>query len=105
MYELSGGRERFKWFSKWMNDKCQPVDREKLISEAEMSAKYSELEVVFLRVEKEVREKLSAVGALVLDAGKIAKDAGLDLLRMYEATSPLERSMEKAGWNTSSWHC
>lgn len=102
---LADGRIMVKWDSEWMNNNSKPINPKNLMAESEFKVKYSELEMAFCRVEDEVAEKLKEAGQIILDAQKIAKDAGFNITDLYEATSSLENAMESAGWNTSSWHC
>lgn len=102
---LSDGSVMVKWDSKWLNDSRRAINPKKLTPEAELVAKYSALEAAFHKVEQDVRTKLKEASQFILDAGKIAKEAGFSLSEMYDATSTLESAMGKAGWNTSSWHC
>lgn len=62
------------------------------------------------RLEKEfeaerlVAEKVQKASELIDEAAKIARSVGKALMDMDEVGS-IESSMERAGWNTSSWHC
>jgi len=104
--ELSDGRVVVKWDNKWMNDNyTKPIDPNKLLPEDEVKVKFAALEKEFRRVEDEVRAKMKEAGDIVLAAQKFAKEAGFELQEMSDATYSLEGAMEKAGWNTSSWHC
>jgi len=47
---------------------------------------------------------MAKAGKLIGEASAIAKKAHQDLSEM-DASGELEKAMEKAGWNTSSWHC
>lgn len=101
---LSDGRVMVQWDDR-MARKSTPIDPQNLISELEMQKKYSELELAFHKVERDVRDKMTEASQLILDAQKIAKMAGFDLQELSDATSLLENAMDEAGWQTSSWHC
>lgn len=104
--ELADGRVMIKWDSEWKNkNNNTPVDRRQLAHEAEISEKYSALEEEFKNIEAEVKVKLKEAGDLIVSAKVFAAAAGFDLQELRGATRTLENSMEKAGWNTSSWHC
>lgn len=77
-----------------------------LLPEAEMKAKFSQLEKEYEVVAKQIRAKLVEAGKLIKEANKMAKKAGADSLAdMYDATDPLESAMDACGWRTSSWSC
>ena len=67
--------------------------------------KQAQLEAEFAKVEEACKEKLAEAAKLINEAAAMASDADVDIQEMYEATRPLERAMENAGWRTSSWHC
>lgn len=67
--------------------------------------KQAKLEAEFVRVEEACKAKLAEAAKLVNEAAALASDADVDIQEMYDATRPLERAMENAGWRTSSWHC
>lgn len=100
---LSNGQVMVKWDSQYKNASLE--NPSKLCGEVDAQVKWSALEEAFNNVEEKVAAELKKASEFVLSAGQIAKEAGMDLLEMYEATRALERAMEKAGWNTSSWHC
>jgi hypothetical protein len=82
------------------------MDTKLLLPEAEMKAKFSELEKEYEKVAVQIRSKLTEAGKLIKEANKMAKKAGVDsLAAMYDATSPLESAMDACGWRTSSWGC
>lgn len=70
------------------------------------------LEEEFNLFKSEVDAKLSQAAALIREAAVLAESRGKDLLSfdseaedsMFD-TYQIERAMESAGWNTSSWHC
>lgn len=104
---LSNDRYLVKWDHKYMNDTLGgPIGVKCLQPEADLHASWGALEEAFKTVENEVRAKMKEASALILDAKRVAKEAGIDLImNMWDATSSLEGAMSKAGWNTSSWHC
>lgn len=107
---LSDGRVMVKWdetkyYSYNMAPYNAPINPDQLLTEDEKTEKVDRLEAEFNRVAEEVRGQLRSAGVLLESANKAAKDAGFDLHEMWEATREFERSMEKAGWNTSSLHC
>jgi hypothetical protein len=65
----------------------------------------SKLEDEFAKAEEACRAKLEEAAKLINEAAAIAESGGVDLQEMYDATRPLERAMDNAGWRTSSWHC
>lgn len=82
------------------------VDAKLLLPEAEMKAKFSELEKEYDAVADQIREKLKEAGKLIKEANKMAKKTGADSLNdMYDAVGPLEDAMDACGWRTSSWSC
>jgi hypothetical protein len=76
-----------------------------VLLEQTLTSEAERLEREFAQVETEVAAKLNQAAELVREAGKLADAKGVDILEMYDATRGLERAMESAGWNTSSWHC
>jgi hypothetical protein len=96
----------------WDNGQLAKMDIKHLHSEIvgiaenqRMQNEQERLEAEFARVEEVVKEKLAEAAKLVNEAAKLASDADTDIQEMYDATRPLERAMENAGWRTSSWHC
>lgn len=82
------------------------VDAKFLFPEAEIKAKYSELEKEYEAIAVQVRAKLKEAGSLIKEANKMAKKAGASSLNdMYDAIGPLEDAMDACGWRTSSWSC
>ena len=102
---LSNGNVMVEWENKYGAPKRKESSPGNLLPEAEIKAKYSELEQAFLKVQAEVEEKLKAASTFILEAEKIASAAGLNLQDMRDATDHLEDAMNEAGWQTSSWHC
>jgi len=85
---------------------AREMDTKLLLPEAEIKAKYSELEKEYEVVAVQIRAKLKEAGVLIKEANKMAKKAGADSLAdMYDATDPLESAMDACGWRTSSWNC
>jgi len=96
----------------WDDGRLSKMDIKNLLSEVvgiaenqRMQDEQDRLEKEFARVEEAVTEKLAEAAKLVNEAAKLASDADTDIQEMYNATRPLERAMENAGWRTSSWHC
>ena len=56
------------------------------------------------QAEKQVADKVRQASDLIDEAAKLARSIGKDLMDMDSACA-IEGSMERAGWNTSSWHC
>ena len=82
-----------------MNEILGATESQRILNEKDR------LEKEFAAVESAVAVKLKEAAKLIREAGSIASKAGKDIQDMYEATSDLERAMDSAGWNTSSWHC
>lgn len=101
----SNGRVMVKWDDSWMNDDAESIELKDLFHEAELKEKMSVLEAAFEQVEKDVKDKMKEAAVALLDAQKIAKKGGFDLIDLYNATSTLEKAMDKCGWNSSSFHC
>lgn len=96
----------------WDDGRLAKMDIKHLLSEVvgiaenqRMQDEQDRLEAEFARVEEIVKDKLAEAAKLVNEAAKLASDADADIQEMYDATGPLERAMENAGWRTSSWHC
>lgn len=96
----------------WDDGRLAKMDIKYLLNEVtgiaenqRMQDEQAKLEEEFARVEEIVKEKLAEAAKLVNEAAKLASDADTDIQEMYDATRPLERAMENAGWRTSSWHC
>ncbi len=70
------------------------------------------LEEEFKLVQDEVNAKLNEAAALIRAAADLARDNGKELQdnddenydRLFEI-GVIERAMDDAGWNTSSWYC
>lgn len=96
----------------WDDGRLAKMDIKYLLNEVtgiaenqRMQDEQAKLEEEFARVEESVKDKLAEAAKLVNEAAKLASDADVDIQEMYDATRPLERAMENAGWRTSSWHC
>ena len=96
----------------WDDGRLAKMDIKHLLSEVKgiaenqrMLDEQSQLEEEFARVEVAVKDKLEEAAKLINEAASLASDAGADIQEMYDATRPIERAMENAGWRTSSWHC
>lgn len=102
-----------EWASEWGAAQLQKVTLRSLITgeeanklQVELQAAKTKLEAEFQLVAKEVAKKLTAAAKLIEEAGVVATKAGRDLASdFYQETHQLENAMERAGWNTSSWHC
>ncbi len=100
LYDQKTGKEKSRV------TKPATVDAKWLAPEADVKAKFSDLEKEYEVVAKQVRAKLAEAGKLIKEAHKMAKKAGADsLAEMYDATDPLESAMDACGWRTSSWNC
>lgn len=100
---LPDGTVMVKWDSAYKGHTA--VNPSQLLPEAEANEKWSKLEADFDRVTVEVKAKLSEAGKLIAAADQFATDNGFDIQKLWKATGVLEKAMENAGWNTSSWHC
>lgn len=96
----------------WDNGQIQKVTLRSLLDDDESTIKEMELENEQLRLEEEwnetekkIKDKISKASKLILDASKLAEESGKTLADMYSIQHELERAMDSAGWNTSSWHC
>lgn len=92
--ELWGGRTEVK---EW--------DPEETLLETEADAKLAQLEKDFKEVENQVKDKVAAAAALLIEADNIADGKGLNLSEMHNAVSPLMRALRVGGWRTSALHC
>lgn len=68
-------------------------------------AEQNKLDSEFAILEAQCKEKLAAAAALINEASALASKHRESLHEMYEATSPLMRSLDDAGWSTSSMEC
>lgn len=102
---LNDGRLMVKWDDEYMNRNSAPMKPNVFELEGDLKAKYSALEEAFNKVQGELKQKMKEAGDIITSASKLADEAGFELTEMYEVTRVLERAMEGAGWQTSSWHC
>jgi len=96
----------------WEGGHISKVDIKNLLAEVagiaenqRLQDEKDRLEREFATVEVAVKDKLADAAKLVNEAAAIANKGNVDIQDMYDATRDLERAMENAGWNTSSWHC
>jgi hypothetical protein len=96
----------------WDDGRLAKMDIKYLLSEVKGTAEnqrlldeQERLEKEFAELEVTLTDKLAEAAKLINEAAALADSKGKDLQDMYEATRPLERAMESAGWRTSSWHC
>lgn len=96
----------------WSDGRLDKRQLKSLLSEVDgiaenqrLQAEKDRLEAEFTKVEEACKEKLAQAAKLISEAAELASNADVDLQEMYEATRPLERAMENAGWRTSSWGC
>ncbi len=81
----------------------EPASALKLLTVAQ--AEQSKLDAEFAEIESQCREKLAAAASLISEATAIANSKHTSLQDMYEATSPLMRALDDAGWSSSSMGC
>jgi len=96
----------------WDDGRLTKMDIKHLLSEVvgiaenqRMQDEQARLEEEFAKVKEACKEKLAEAAKLINEAAALASNADVDIQEMYDATRPLERAMENAGWRTSSWHC
>lgn len=97
--EWSNGRLDKRDIKSLLNEVDGLAENQRLLDEQER------LEKEFAELEVTLTDKLAEAAKLINEAASMAESKGKDLQDMYEATRPLERAMENAGWRTSSWHC
>jgi hypothetical protein len=120
---LTGGKVKVLWDDDGLNEQkalynektgkqkslsIEPatMDSKMLMPEAEIKAKFSELEKEYEVVAVQIKSKLTEAGKLIKEAHKMAKKSGADSLHdMYDAVDPLIDAMDACGWRTSSFDC
>ena len=103
----AGLRDKYDitWDEDYMNRVVPTIDGSKLLSEKDMKAKYSALELEFRKTEKEVTAKLKEASKIIREANKMSKKFGVELANMSGVYSTLYRAMDEAGWHSSSFGC
>lgn len=94
-----------KWDSEYINPNPQTLDYDKLLTEAEGNEKWSALEAEYEVWAAPIRDKMKEAGALLKEAGLLAKKQKRDLTELHELTGPLLSAMDNIGWSTSSLSC
>lgn len=93
------------WDNEFLNKNLTQIEGSNLLSEKEMKAKYSSLELEFRKTEKEVSAKLKEASKLLREANKMSKKFGVELADMSGIYSTLYRAMDECGWHSSSFGC
>lgn len=96
----------------WDSGSLQKVTLRSLLTEAEGVAQDARIKEETERLQRaweatelQVTQRLAQAAKLIDEATDLAQAAGKDVNDMYEATRPLMRALDNAGWRTSSLSC